>query len=286
MVRVVDGCEAEDVHGAAVAVGHRDHEREEEVRHPDVGAVVLGTTQGRLPHAERGRLGFVGRRSGKSRAHTCSVRGPFPLGQHCLDHGPVQDRCVNRIDPALEPLEPVRGDDRDGVHRLQAVLVVEGEVRERRCLAAAQPHPCDPAGFVHREMDDLHRGAELVVSHQLGRGFDDAARHIELPTVVDATQAVSLDTREDERRAAVRTELVEESDAAVRRAEGDVVLTEQPHGRRGLTRHEVLRQCERDPVVLPHQPTQRGITLDSGHEVVLGTSHHGASLDPQGVARA
>ena len=135
-------------------------------------------------------------------------------------------------------------------------------------------------------MADLDARGELLGPDGLVRAFEHLPRRPHLPTVVDATQAVSLDTREDERRAAVRTELVEESDAAVRRAEGDVVLTEQPHGRRSVTRYEVLRQRERDPVVLPHQPTQRGITLDSGHEVVLGTGHHGASLDPQGVSRA
>ena len=101
------------------------------------------------------------------------------------------------------------------MHRLEAVLVVEGQIRERRRLTAAEPDPDDPPGLVHREVDDLHRRGELVVANRLGGCLDHAARHIELPAVVDATQAVTLVAGEEERGAAMRTQLVEEADATI-----------------------------------------------------------------------
>jgi hypothetical protein len=57
--------------------------------------------------------------------------------------------------------------------------------------------------------------------------------------VVDAAQGVALDAGEQERGAAVRAELVEEADAAVLGAEGDVVLAEEPHRHRCLAVHEM-----------------------------------------------
>ena len=76
----------------------------------------------------------------------------------------------------------------------------------------------------------------------------------------------------------MRAQLVEESDLAVLGAERDEVLAEQTHRRRRFPRHEVVRQRERDPVVLPHQPTQGRVTLDSGHQLVLGLRHHASRL--------
>ena len=72
-------------------------------------------------------------------------------------------------------------------------------------------------------------------------------------------------------------ELVEEADLAVLGPKGDVVLAEQAHRRRGVAHHQVLRQGEGDPVVLPHQPAHGRITLDPGHQLVLFPANHDRS---------
>ena len=69
-------------------------------------------------------------------------------------------------------------------------------------------------------------------------------------------------------------ELIEEPDRAVLSPKRDVVLAEQANWCRGVACHQVLRQRKRDPVVLPHQPTQRRVTLHPGHQLVLSDRRH------------
>ena len=59
-----------------------------------------------------------------------------------------------------------------------------------------------------------------------------AAVDVELPAVVDAAQPALLVAAEEERGAAVRAELVEQPDPALRVAEGHQVLAQQLHAHR------------------------------------------------------
>ena len=72
----------------------------------------------------------------------------------------------------------------------------------------------------------------------------------------------------------MRAELVEETDAAVLGAERDVVLAEEADRHRCVAVDEVRRECERDPVVVPHEAAHRRVALDACHEVVLLSSRH------------
>ena len=180
------------------------------------------------------------------------------------DPGLVEQRGVDRVHGSLDALEPVAGDSRDAPVAVQ-VLVAEGKVGERRRLGTAEPHPREAAGLMDGEVDDGHARREPLGPGRLGRALDDAAGDVDLPAVVDAAQGVALDAGEQQRGAAVRAELVEEADAAVFGAEGDVVLAEEPYRHRRLAVHEMRRHRERDPVVLPHQATHRRVALDAGH---------------------
>src|SRR5206468_9679008 len=93
-------------------------------------------------------------------------------------------------------------------------------------------------------------------------------------SVVDALETVALDARERERRAAVRAQLVEEADPTVLGAKGHVALAEQADRQWPVAMDEVRGERERDPRVLAHEPTHRRVTLDAGHELVLGLRDH------------
>ena len=127
-------------------------------------------------------------------------------------------------------------------------------------------------------MRDIHARRESLGAHVLGGRLDDAAGRVDFPPVVDAAQAVALGARQQERCAPVRAQLVEEADAAVVGAERDVVLAEEPNGHWSGSRFEVVRDRERDPIVLAHEPTERRVTVDTGHQFVLGSRRHGLAF--------
>ena len=124
------------------------------------------------------------------------------------------------------------------------------------------------------EVLDVHVRGEPLGPEGLVRALDDTAGDVDLPPVVDAAR-VALDASEEQRGAAVRAELVEETDASVFGAERRVVVAEQAHRHRGIPVHEVRRHRERDPVVGPHEAAHRRVALDAGHELVLFSSRHG-----------
>jgi hypothetical protein len=77
----------------------------------------------------------------------------------------------------------------------------------------------------------------------------------------------------------VGAQLVEEADTAVLGPEGDVVLTEAGGPASALAVHEVIREREGQPVVLPHEPAHRCLALDEGHHLVLGPRRHDVSFE-------
>ena len=125
------------------------------------------------------------------------------------------------------------------------------EQRERRSqIGRSHVRPHDPSGFhrrIRRDVDLVREALGLV--HLVHA----AAVGIELPAVVDAPQPALLVASEEERDAAMRTELVEEPDAALGVAERDEVFAEEldAHGRT-VRLGQLPREQRGDPV-----PTHR-----------------------------
>jgi hypothetical protein len=127
-------------------------------------------------------------------------------------------------------------------------------------------------------------GCEPLRPHELRRCVDDAPGHVDPPAVVDALQAVAVDTSEHERRAPVGAQLVEEADPPVFRSERHVALAQEPDRHRAVAVDEVRRERERDPAVVAHQAAHRGVAVDPGHQLVLGLrDHRSPSLDAFGT---
>src|SRR3990172_10076177 len=106
----------------------------------------------------------------------------------------------------------------------------------RRPAGVRRAHVCpdDAARLVRRIGADPHLALEVAL-RRLARHVDALPGHVVLPAVVDAAQATLLVAAEEEAGAAVGAGLDEESHAAVRVAEGDEVLAQQPDAyRRGV----------------------------------------------------
>ncbi len=107
---------------------------------------------------------------------------------------------------------------------------------------------------------------------------------VEFPAVIDAAQAAFLVAPEIQRDAAVRTEFVEQPDAAVAVAEGDEVLAEQADAdRRAVGLGDLPRQTGGDPIP-PHRIAHRGAGADAGDQFVFLRWQH--SLSPRKVFSA
>ena len=168
------------------------------------------------------------------------------------------------------------------IEKVTAVLfpcsAVKGRSGNARWIGAAQPHPDDVPRLVHREVGDLDAGAESVVPNDLGRCLDDGARHVGLPPVIDAAEPIALDARQEEGRLTMGTGLGEKPNPAVRRTPRDEILAQETNGCRCLSRHEVVREGERDPAVLSDELPHRSVTLDSSDQLVLFASDHASLL--------
>ena len=109
----------------------------------------------------------------------------------------VEHRGVDGVHGALQALEPVAGDPRDAPVAIQ-VNVAEGQSREGRRLGTAEPDPRQSAGLVDGEVVDVDAGGEALGPEGLVRAFDDAARDVDLPPVVDAAHRVAFDASEEQ----------------------------------------------------------------------------------------
>ena len=130
-------------------------------RDAHVGSAVGGRPKRGRAQAVRGRLGLVGRCGLGERVAEVGVLRHID-GQG--DPGLVEQRDVDRVDGALDALEPVAGDPGHAPVAVQ-VLVGEGRSGNGWRIAAAEPHPGEAAGLVHGEVDDGHARRE-----PLGRG--------------------------------------------------------------------------------------------------------------------
>src|SRR5581483_128647 len=94
-------------------------------------------------------------------------------------------------------------------------------------LIGAHVGPDHPVAFAARIGLDpyaLFQAAADRFGRHVGRG----ARDVEFPAVVDASQTAILVSREDHRRAAVRTSLIDQPDTPLRIPKGNEVLAQQP----------------------------------------------------------
>ena len=122
-------------------------------------------------------------------------------------------------------------------------------------------------------MGDGNLGGERLGVRGVRRDFGDETVDVDFPAVKDAAQSAILIAGEYERAAAVRTALGEKPDAAVGRAEGNVIGAEKADAHRGTVGHQLGRQDGRYPVV-PHQPPHWGVALNPGQPLVLLVSQH------------
>jgi hypothetical protein len=209
----------------------------------------------------------------------CPIPPVVPNAAHSalrrlVDHG-VERRRVGRIDPALERLQPVAFLPGARHHALLGPEARPFEAGRRRRLAAPEIGPHDAAVLDRRIGDGAHLALELA-ARRLGRHVDAAAGHVELPAMVDAAQTAFLVSPEEERHPAVRAVFLEHAHPAVRVAERDEPLAEQPDAHRRAVARDLLRKQRRRPI-LSHHPAERRTRSDPGHQFVVFARKHAAS---------
>src|SRR5215471_15940987 len=189
----------------------------------------------------------------------------------------VQEGKVHGIDVALERLHIVAVTDHGGDATLGIHIGLE--VREwRRCLARPHVRPND-ATTLHARIRD---GPYLVLKIALGRlaGHVNAgARHIELPAVVYAAQALCLIPAIEERGAPMRAAIGDQAHLAGGNAESDEALTQQAYAQ-GWTvwRRQLVCTGGWNPV-LAHEITHRRPGTDATQQlIVLFAQHEKSSL--------
>jgi hypothetical protein len=185
----------------------------------------------------------------------------------------VQDADVGRVGAAFVELQIVRRDV-DAEHA--AVLVRPREkfvgLERRLLLLGADVGPDQAAGFAGRIGRRLDVGAETRIA-VIGRVLHTAV-HAELPAVIEATDAVVLDTAEHQRGAPVQAELVEQADAAAAVAERDEAFAEQTHvQRRAVGMRQLRRGADRHPVAAHHASHRRSGADAREQFIFLGADH-------------
>src|SRR5262245_4231660 len=140
----------------------------------------------------------------------------------------MQEPEVARVDVALQALEPVAFAERLLDHDLLARLEIRLDVRQWR-RGRSRPHvgPDDAVPLDARIRARPHPRLEGALL-RLARHVDARALAVELPTVIGAPDALLLVAPEEERRATMRTVVLDEPHAARRYPEGDEVLAEEP----------------------------------------------------------
>ena len=190
----------------------------------------------------------------------------------------MQPRHVARIDAALQRLQPV------------AFLIALGNValllrnhaklifRQGRLLVGGAH-----VGPQHAAALDERIGLQLDLLgvtgfDRFGRHVDALARIVEFPAVIGTAQPAFLVAAEPERRAAMRTEFVDQAIVAVGVAEGDEALGQDLHAhRRAIVLRQLLRQQGWQPVAA-EQVAHRGSRSGLRHEIVLFPGQHLALL--------
>ena len=192
----------------------------------------------------------------------------------------MHDRRVRGVDAPLQRLKPVAL-----LHHLRHHPVIlphlrPGEVGERRLLILRpHVHPHNPAPLHRRIRTRLDLRRELL---RLVHLINALTRHVELPPVVHATEAVLLVAGKPQRRQPVRTVLVEYADAPARVPERDEVLAHKPHAHgRAIGSGQLPVQQRRNPIPAQHVAHRRAWPHSRQQLVLLLRKH----LKPPGNAR-
>ena len=161
----------------------------------------------------------------------------------------MQQRRMGGIDFAFEGLQPVAflNPHRD-VHLILRDQI-PFQVRQRRRIGGVRAHigPEHPVSLLTGI--GLDPGAFLeAAARRLGRHVGHSAGHIEFPAVVDAAQPAIFVSPKDQRRAAVRTRLVNETDPAFGIPECNQIFPQQPDTFRLPVLDQVGRRQKRNPV--------------------------------------
>ena len=259
--------------GCARPTGHEGDERHEVLGDPHVGVTVAGLAQRGGAHAVRRGLRLVRRAAVRARAE---VRVLGQLGRLAdATSGAARRRAPNRPCPR-HPGASCTGRatrTRRMSRRLRQRKL--GERRRARCRRAT-PTRVPPASRTGK-WSTATLAANRSRPHELGRRLGHAARHVDLPPVVDAAgrSCPRCGRAPATRGGAGRARRGNRSGRP--RPERDVVLAEEAHRHRRRPVDEVRREGERDPVVLPHEPTHRRVAFDAGQQLVLRSGDHGAS---------
>src|SRR5580704_8103274 len=186
----------------------------------------------------------------------------------------MQDRRVRGVDAAFQCLQPIAFLDHLGDVAARLGHLGPGEFGWRRHLfGRAEIGPDDPAELRRRIGGDVDTVLELVL-WRLIELVDAIAFDVVFPAVIDAAQPALLVAPEKQRHPPVRTELVDQADAALAVAERHEVLTQQPdpHGR-AVGLGDLACQAGRDPIP-PHRVAHRAALPDAGDQFVfLGWQH-------------
>ena len=153
-------------------------------------------------------------------------------------------------------------------------------MRHRR-WGLPRPHvgPDDPSAVDAGIGGGTDAGLEVGVL-RLVRHIEAAALGVELPAVVDAAQTTFFVSPEEQRCAAVRTEVGHQADLAGAVPEADQLLAEQhhPHGV-AVWLGELGREHRGDPV-LPHEGPHRRTGTDASDEFVFFLTEHAGPPRP------
>src|SRR6185312_12724404 len=185
----------------------------------------------------------------------------------------VKEVRMRGIDHALEALHPIAGDARFDDDAMRGGQLGELESERRRLqFRRAEIGPDDAPRLAQRISPRTHIGLELA-RLRLRRRVDDAPCHIELPAVIEAAQPAILGAAQNERRAAMRAELVQHADAALAVAEGNEGLAEKAHALRIAIGFELVAHQSGNPIAADHA-SHRRLRPDAAEQFVFLACQH------------
>ena len=232
-----------------------------------------GGARGRVHGAER-RLADVDLR--RLVQHRIG-RGVVRVHLRGIDAPGVQKAQMRGVDVAFERLQPIALAVGQGDVSIVRIGGDRGlDLRKRRRLGALahvdEHHAAALGGLVGL---GLHAGGIFVLVRQIGL-IEAIAVDVELPAVIAAAKAVILVAAEEQRRQAVRAEMIKDADPAGRVAECDQLLAQQHQAHLRAVGLKLRRQAGRNPE-LPHELAHRRVAADARQELVLGCADHLAS---------
>src|SRR5580704_10122754 len=182
--------------------------------------------------------------------------------------GLMSEGDVHLVHAVLKTLQVIAGHMLDVPDLDQALARAVRKMRKRRRLAGAEIAEDEAQIFAGRIGAQLHLAG---IARFLGRLIDALAAAVEFPAVIDATDAVLFDPAEMQRRAAMRTMVIDDLRLAGMAAIERKILAHDANGL-GVACGQILAAIERVPE-LPHENTP-GRAGARGGDVDLGNFRH------------